>query len=100
MASPSNINTSSPTEKYPCPTEFNVQDFVPKLLSQRDYEKWKKLMEDFIKKRGLIGFIDGTTKEEIDNQDYYKAWKRSDNLVQGWILATLTQDIRLVMLGL
>ncbi|KAF7148974.1 hypothetical protein RHSIM_Rhsim03G0102900 [Rhododendron simsii] len=99
MASPSNISTSSPTEKYPCLTEFNVLDFVPKLLSQRDYKKWKMLMEGFIKKRGLIGFIDGTAKEEIDNQDYYKAWKRSDNLVQGWILATLTQDICLVMLG-
>ncbi|XP_058204966.1 uncharacterized protein LOC131318929 [Rhododendron vialii] len=98
MASRSNINTSSPTEKYPCPTEFNVLDFVPKLLSERDYKKWKKLMEDFIKKRGLTGFTDGTVKEDIANQDYYKAWKRSDNLVQGWILATLTQDIRLVML--
>ncbi|KAF7149119.1 hypothetical protein RHSIM_Rhsim03G0103100 [Rhododendron simsii] len=51
MASPSNINTSSPTEMYPCPTEFNVLDFVPKLLSARDYKKWKKLMRDFIKKR-------------------------------------------------
>ncbi|XP_058204963.1 uncharacterized protein LOC131318928 isoform X2 [Rhododendron vialii] len=100
MASPSNINTSSHTEKYPCPTVFNVLDFVPKLLSERDYKKWKKLMEDFIEKRGLIGFIDGTEEEEIDNQDYYKARKRSDNLVQGWILATLTEDIRLDMLGL
>ncbi|XP_058204960.1 uncharacterized protein LOC131318927 isoform X3 [Rhododendron vialii] len=100
MASPSNINTSSPTEKYPCPTVFNVLDFVPKLLSERGYKKWKKLMEDFIEKRGLIGFIDGTAKEEIDNQDDYKAWKRSNNLVHGWILATLTEDIRLDMLGL
>ncbi|KAF7146984.1 hypothetical protein RHSIM_Rhsim03G0102500 [Rhododendron simsii] len=99
MASPSNINASSPTEMYPCPTEFNVLDFVPKLLSARDYKKWKKLMEDFIEKRDLIGFIDGTAKEKIDNQDYYKAWKRSDKLVQGWILATLTEDIRLDMLG-
>ncbi|KAG5557039.1 hypothetical protein RHGRI_007327 [Rhododendron griersonianum] len=100
MASPSNINTSSPTEKYPCPMEFNVLDFVPKLLSERDYEKWKILMEDFIKKQGLIGFIDDTAKEDIDNQDYYKAWKRSDDLVQGWILATLAEDIRLLALGL
>ncbi|KAG5557044.1 hypothetical protein RHGRI_007333 [Rhododendron griersonianum] len=99
MASPSNINTSSPTEKYPCPMEFNVLDFVPKLLSERDYEKWKILMEDFIKKQGLIGFIDDTAKEDIDNQDYYKAWKRSDDLVQRWILATLTVDIRLFVLG-
>ncbi|KAH7853844.1 hypothetical protein Vadar_007237 [Vaccinium darrowii] len=95
MASSSNNNAKSPTEKYPYPTEFNVLDFVPKLLGQTNYEKWKKLMRDFIKRRGLIGFIYGTAKEEIGNQDDYKACERSSNLVQGWILATLTEDIRL-----
>lgn len=97
MASPSNSNTSSPTEKYPCPTEFNVLDFVPKLLSDRNYQKWKSLMLGFIEKQGLSGFIDGTAKVEIGNQDY-NAWKKSDNLVQGWILATLAEDTRLQML--
>ncbi|KAH7853287.1 hypothetical protein Vadar_000936 [Vaccinium darrowii] len=97
MASPSNANNSSPVEKYPYPPEFNVLDFVPKGLFERNYQKWKKLMLGFIKRQGLIGFIDGTAQEEIGNQDYYKAWKRSDNLVQGWILATLSEDIRLEM---
>ncbi|KAH7854031.1 hypothetical protein Vadar_009306 [Vaccinium darrowii] len=86
-------HAKSPIEKYPYPTEFNVLDFVPKLLGEANYEKWKDLMRDFIDRRGLIGFIDGTAKEEIGNQDYYMAWKRSDNLVQGWILATITEDI-------
>ncbi|KAE9450249.1 hypothetical protein C3L33_17843, partial [Rhododendron williamsianum] len=98
MAFSSDINASSPIEKYPYPTEFNVLDFVPKALCERNYNKWKKLMEDFIERRGLIGLIDGMAREEIANQDYYKAWKRSDNLVQGWILATLTEDTRLRML--
>ncbi|KAH7854473.1 hypothetical protein Vadar_014186 [Vaccinium darrowii] len=96
MASSSdNTKTKSPIEKYPYPTEFNVLDFVPKLLGEANYQKWKDLMRDFIEKRGLIGFIDGTAKEEIGNQDYYEAWKSSGNLVQAWILATLTEDIRL-----
>ncbi|KAH7853946.1 hypothetical protein Vadar_008394 [Vaccinium darrowii] len=59
----SNTNAKSPIEKYPYPTEFNVLDFVPKLLGQANYEKWKKLMRDFIERRGLIGFIDGTAQE-------------------------------------
>jgi len=96
MASPSdNTNAKSPIEKYPYPTEFNVQDFVPKLLGQANYEKWKDLMRDFIERRGLIDFIDSIAQERISNKDYYTAWERSDNLVQGWILATLTEDIRL-----
>ncbi|KAH7855922.1 hypothetical protein Vadar_030598 [Vaccinium darrowii] len=97
MASPSNANNSSPVEKYPYPPEFNVLDFVPKGLFERNYQKWKKLMLGFIERQGFVGFIDGTAQEEIGNQDYYKAWKRSDNLAQGWILATLSEDIRLEM---
>ncbi|KAF7152073.1 hypothetical protein RHSIM_Rhsim01G0121800 [Rhododendron simsii] len=108
--------TSSPMDqKYPYPTEFNVRDFVPIELSRRNYDKWSRLMSDFIQSRGLIGFIDGTVQapalDAIDgggvsggNQDYYYKnsnhvlWKRSDNLVRGWILATLAQDTRLSVL--
>ncbi|KAF7147353.1 hypothetical protein RHSIM_Rhsim03G0044400 [Rhododendron simsii] len=91
MASPSNVNTSSPSEKYPYPTEFNVLDFVPKLLSERNYNNWKLLMRDFIRMRGLIGFIEGAAAEERGRDE---AWERSNNLVRGWILATLSKDIR------
>ncbi|KAH7855418.1 hypothetical protein Vadar_024628 [Vaccinium darrowii] len=91
----SNTNTKSPIEKCPYPTEFNVLDLVPKLLGQANYEKWKKLMRDFIDRRGMIDFIDGTAQEENANKDCDEARKRSDNLVQEWILATLTEDIRL-----
>ncbi|KAE9465756.1 hypothetical protein C3L33_02336, partial [Rhododendron williamsianum] len=85
---------SSSNEKYPYPIEFNVLDFVPKLFSEGNYENWKLLMLDFIRMRGLIGFIEGTTAAGGSNRDDYTAWKRSDNLVRGWILATLREDIR------
>ncbi|KAH7855385.1 hypothetical protein Vadar_024229 [Vaccinium darrowii] len=96
--SSSNNNAKSPIEKYPYPTEFNVLDFVPKLLGETNYEKWEKLMRDFIDRRDLIDFIDGPAQGENANEDCYEAWQRSDNLVQGWILATLTEDSRLEML--
>ncbi|XP_058205429.1 uncharacterized protein LOC131319264 isoform X2 [Rhododendron vialii] len=92
MGSSSNENsTCSPREKYPYPTEFNVLDFVPKLFSEGNYNNWKLLMRDFIRMRGLIGFIEGVAAEE-HNQD--ETWKRSNNLVRGWILVTLSEDIR------
>ncbi|KAF7153112.1 hypothetical protein RHSIM_Rhsim01G0084700 [Rhododendron simsii] len=97
MGSSSDIDASAPIEKYPYPTEFNVLDFVPKLLSGRNYHKWRRLMRDFIERRGLIGLIDVTAEKEIANQDYDKARNRSDNLVQAWILATLTEDIHLLL---
>ncbi|KAI8562678.1 hypothetical protein RHMOL_Rhmol03G0053200 [Rhododendron molle] len=83
-------------EKYPYPTEFNVLDFFPKLLSERNYDNWKLSMRDFIDRRGLIGFIKDVDVEETNRDE---AWKRSDNLVQGWILATLSEEIRLRVLS-
>ncbi|KAI8562671.1 hypothetical protein RHMOL_Rhmol03G0052800 [Rhododendron molle] len=92
MASWSNENgTSSPSKNYPYPTEFNVLDFVPKLFSEGNYNNWKLLMRDFIRMRGLIGFIEGAAVEDCNRDE---AWERSNNLVRGWILVTLSEDIR------
>lgn len=71
----------------------------------------KKSMLDFTDLQGLAGFINGTVEalpegvpisdigdysassvEEVDNQDY-RSWKRSDNLIWGWILIMLTEYI-------
>ncbi|KAE9450396.1 hypothetical protein C3L33_17701, partial [Rhododendron williamsianum] len=100
MGSSSNVNTSSPREKYPYSTEFDVLDFVPKLLSEGNYDSWKSSMRDFIDSQGLIGFIDGKAADqpEQSNRDDYMAWKISDNLVRRWILATLREDTRLRVL--
>ncbi|CAL5363366.1 unnamed protein product [Camellia sinensis] len=82
---------------YPYPSEFSVTDFVPDKLSDSNYKEWKKLMLDFIESRGLVGFIDGTVEAPPsappENEEQYRSWKRSDGLVRGWILTTLTKDI-------
>ncbi|XP_058208071.1 uncharacterized protein LOC131321072 [Rhododendron vialii] len=95
MESSSNVNsTGSPREKWPYPTsEINVLDIVPKLSSERNYGNWRLSMRDFIRVRGLIGFIEGTAVAAGEsNRD--EAWNGSNNLVRGWILATLSEDIR------
>ncbi|CAL5365327.1 unnamed protein product [Camellia sinensis] len=82
---------------YPYPSDFNVTDFVPDKLSDSNYEEWKELMLDFIESRGLVGFIDGTVEAPPsappENEEQYRSWKRSDSLVRGWILTTLTKEI-------
>ncbi|KAL7252746.1 hypothetical protein ACSBR1_007337 [Camellia fascicularis] len=81
---------------YPYPSEFNVTDFVPDKLTDSNYDEWKKLMLDFIESRGLVGFIDGPVEAPPappENEEQYRSWKRSDGLVRGWILTTLTKDI-------
>ncbi|KAI8569671.1 hypothetical protein RHMOL_Rhmol02G0295500 [Rhododendron molle] len=93
-------STTSSVEKYPYPWEVNVLDFVPdKLSDAKCYPEWKQLMVDFIESQGLLGFIDGSTKRvsqaASSNSD---SWRRSDNLVRGWILTTLNKDTRLQVL--
>ncbi|KAL7228460.1 hypothetical protein ACSBR2_007219 [Camellia fascicularis] len=107
MASTSNHHSFP---KYPYPSEFKVEDYVPIILFVANYFEWKQLMLDFIQSRGMVGFIDGTLEAppekvttsvadaggeiEIENEDY-KSWKRSDDLVRGWIITTLNLDLRL-----
>ncbi|KAF5959163.1 hypothetical protein HYC85_000372 [Camellia sinensis] len=109
MASSSNHHSFP---KYPYPSKFEVEDYVPIILFVANYFEWKQPMLDFIQSRGVVGFINGTLEAppekvtisvadaggeieiEIENEDY-KSWKRSDDLVRGWIITTLDLDIRL-----
>ncbi|KAG5563329.1 hypothetical protein RHGRI_005919 [Rhododendron griersonianum] len=92
-------STTSSVEKYPYPREVNVLDFVPdKLSDAKCYPEWKRLMVDFIESQGLLGFVDGGTTEAASKRVSQAAssnsvsWRRSDNLVRGWILTTLDKD--------
>ncbi|KAE9463906.1 hypothetical protein C3L33_04209, partial [Rhododendron williamsianum] len=91
-------STWQPDGTYPYPTEFNVLEFVPILLSEGNYKNWKSSMWDFISGLGLVAFIDGTAAVNKSNRDDYTAWKRLDNLVRRWILATLSRNTRIRVL--
>ncbi|XP_059633233.1 protein ACCELERATED CELL DEATH 6-like isoform X2 [Cornus florida] len=104
-------HTASP-HKYPYPIEVNVREFVPISLSNRNYFPWKTLMLRLISNQGLVGFINGEVlappkrimvpdedddsstngMKEIANRDYWD-WKRSDALLQRWIIGTINEDV-------
>ncbi|XP_058199856.1 uncharacterized protein LOC131314926 isoform X2 [Rhododendron vialii] len=98
-------STTSSDEKYPYPWEVNVLDFIPdKLSDAKCYPEWKQLMVDFIESQGLLGFVDVSTTKAASKRVSQAAssnsvsWRRSDNLVRGWILTTLDKDTRLQVL--
>ncbi|XP_059647548.1 uncharacterized protein LOC132293901 isoform X2 [Cornus florida] len=93
--------------KYPYPEEVNVRDFVPVILSKQNYFVWKKLMLRLFESQGLVGFFNGKVpapleritvpnsdiiSKEMENKDY-QDWKRSDALLQRWVLATISEDV-------
>ncbi|KAK3023653.1 hypothetical protein RJ639_043179 [Escallonia herrerae] len=107
--------SSSTTPKYPYPHELNIVSLVPIKLSLKTFFVWRKLMLDVVENQGLLGFIDGTTVSplerttvpddgsvtgtmEIENQDY-KDWKRTDQLLLRWFLSTLEAQGRLAFQG-
>lgn len=96
---------ASSNMKYPCPSTVNASDFVSlKLWSiefrSPTYEPWKYQVLCLIESQGLLGFIDGTIppppekiadgeEAERPNPEYID-WRRSDVLVKGWILGSIS----------
>ncbi|XP_052198765.1 uncharacterized protein LOC127805950 [Diospyros lotus] len=100
-------SSSFSSEVFPYPVDVNVEDFVHIKLSGTNYSVWRKMMNDFLERWNLIGFINGMIKpprdlvaveeqsdsrgKEIENPDHI-SWKRSDELVQKWLRSTIQDD--------
>ncbi|KAK2977133.1 hypothetical protein RJ640_005783 [Escallonia rubra] len=104
MASPLSSSTAL---KYPYPDEINIRILVPIEFSTK-HTLWRTLMLDVIENEGLLGFIYGiapperttvpddssvTGTMETENQDY-KDWKKTDQLLRQWFLSTMEAQVR------
>ncbi|KAI3495776.1 hypothetical protein L1887_38122 [Cichorium endivia] len=87
---------------YPYPSNLSVASFISVKLSGRDmYGIWKMQMVCLLKSQEMFGFIDGTLvspqtdvsgKENLGDHHTHRLWARSDSLVKGWILGSLTEQ--------
>ncbi|KAL8239848.1 hypothetical protein R6Q59_016415 [Mikania micrantha] len=68
---------------YPCPSHVTM-----KLSSQDTYAVWKTQMLCLLKSHGMLHFI----QLETFNGYNYDIWGRSDALVKGWILGSLSDQ--------
>ncbi|KAA8544475.1 hypothetical protein F0562_022485 [Nyssa sinensis] len=105
----SSDSSSFAPHQYPYPSTLNVVNFASIKLSTNwkksftNYLPWKTQILGLVESQDLLGFIDGTnpppaemvtvpddmTMKEIPNPDYL-LWRRSDRLVKGWIIGSLT----------
>ncbi|XP_073043937.1 uncharacterized protein [Primulina eburnea] len=102
--------SSSKSEKYPWPSTVNAANFVSvKLCLNKDnkergindYKIWKKQMICLFESQDLLGFIDGQIPAPEDSMDEQKLWRRTDQLVTGWILGSITgTDVLDAVVGL
>ncbi|XP_023729824.1 uncharacterized protein LOC111877536 [Lactuca sativa] len=93
---------------YPYPSNVYTPSFISLKLSGREnYRMWKTQMVCLLKSHDMFGFIDGTFispdheassssvsgKEKVgEHQNHQKLWTRSDALVKGWILGSLSEE--------
>ncbi|XP_023736002.2 ankyrin repeat-containing protein NPR4 isoform X2 [Lactuca sativa] len=96
-------------EENPYPSHVCAPNFLSFKLSDRDeYGIWKTQMLCLLQSHDMLGFIYGTLvspyeassssssvsgKEKVvDYQTHHKLWRRSDALVKGWILGSLSKE--------
>ncbi|KAA8542495.1 hypothetical protein F0562_023647 [Nyssa sinensis] len=99
--------SSSSSSQYPHPSMINVGNFVSVKLTTANYLMWEAQMLSLILSQNLQGFIDGQTppqnitvqphdgselNAEIKNPEY-QAWTRTDWLLKGWIIGSLSEEI-------
>ncbi|KAL7592974.1 hypothetical protein Lser_V15G32870 [Lactuca serriola] len=87
---------------YPYPSHVCAPNFVTFKLSCKDeYRIWKTQMLCLLKSHAMLGFIDGTLvspqmvvsgKEKVGEPNIHWLWTRSDSLVKGWILGSLSRE--------
>ncbi|KAK1418609.1 hypothetical protein QVD17_27754 [Tagetes erecta] len=88
MEGSSSTNPRNPL--YPYPSHVCAPNVVTVKLSGRDmYEVWKTQMLCLLESHDMLGFIndaaDSTSHDHV-------LWRRSDALVKGWILGSLSEQ--------
>ncbi|KAI3696613.1 hypothetical protein L6452_29036 [Arctium lappa] len=80
---------------YPYPHTVNVAIFISVKLSGHDnYPIWKTQMLCLLEGHDMLGFIDGTLEPPPETKpDNAQWWRRSDALLRGWILGSLSEDV-------
>ncbi|XP_021992207.2 uncharacterized protein LOC110889025 [Helianthus annuus] len=84
---------------YSYPYTVNVANFVSVRLSGQDkYMLWRTQMLCLIEGHEMLGFINGIPPEA--ETEKYQWWRRSDALIRGWILGSLSEDVLNTTIGL
>lgn len=68
----------------------------PVLLTGENYGEWSSELENALRAKRKIGFIDGTLKmpSEIDQPIEAEMWKTVNSMIVGWIRASISPAVR------
>lgn len=75
------------------PNPYYPNMFVSTKLSFSNYILWKAQIVCLVESQDLVGVIDGAITSPSETCADYAQWKRTDSLVKGWILGSLTEQL-------
>nr|GFC33623.1 ankyrin repeat-containing domain, PGG domain protein [Tanacetum cinerariifolium] len=78
--------------EFPYPSHnFATNIVTVKLSDKPKYNVWNTQMQCLLSSHDMLGFIDG----QFPKAKYgdMKAWYKSDSLVKGWIIGSLSEEI-------
>ena len=93
--------------------QLDITNCVTLKLTERNYIHSKRQFESFLSGVGLLSFVNGASPapvalihvpnigggyRDVPNPDY-QLWVRSDQIVQAWLVGSLSEDILSVVLG-
>ncbi|KAL4302210.1 hypothetical protein GQ457_10G003950 [Hibiscus cannabinus] len=66
---------------------------VTQPLASDNYNSWKRSMLMALSAKNKIGFVDGSIVAPASTSTNFQAWTRANNLVNSWILNSVSKDI-------
>ncbi|GMI72423.1 hypothetical protein HRI_000911600 [Hibiscus trionum] len=66
---------------------------VTQPLTNDNYNTWKRSMLMALSAKNKLGFVDGSISAPASTSDRFNAWTRANNLVNSWILNSVSKDI-------
>nr|XP_017217324.1 PREDICTED: uncharacterized protein LOC108194896 [Daucus carota subsp. sativus] len=67
---------------------------VTEVLIEQNYQQWSRSIRIALSTKLKLGFIDGTVHKPATTSNQYALWKRGDDLVDSWILNSVSTEIR------
>lgn len=85
--------TMNPTSPYYLhPTDTSLK-FVSNVFSGTGFKAWKRAITIALSGKNKLGFVTGSVKRAIHNQDLARAWDRVNDVIIGWLLNAVDEKI-------
>ena len=79
---------------YLHPSDNPGMQITTVILTENNYNQWRRSMNVSLSSKLKIGFVDGTYVQPLPNSPLWIHWLRCNNMVTSWLLNSVSDEIR------